>query len=91
MRTIQNVNTVEIKIVPSELMEGKWLNLQLLSKKISDIEKEQNLGYKSLRTKLYNGWTCNKYNTQILAGLKCIDVDNPMKANASLVIKFIRG
>ena len=49
------------------------------------------MGYKSLRNKLYNSSACSKYNTAEMAGLKCIDVDNPMKATASLVLVFERA
>lgn len=90
MKTIQSVDTVTIKVTDSELITDKWLNYQLLSKKIGEVEKEKNLGYKSLRNKLYNSTACGKYNTAEMAGLKCIDIDNPMKSSASLVLKFER-
>lgn len=91
MKTIQSVDTVTIKVTDSELIADKWLNYQLLSKKIGEVEKEKNLGYKSLRNKLYNSTACGKYNTAEMAGLKCIDIDNPMKSSASLVLKFERA
>ncbi len=91
MKTIQSVDTVTIKVKYDELIAGKWLNYQLLSKKIGEVEKEKNLGYKSLRNKLYNSTACGKYNTAEIAGLKCIDIDNPMKSSASLVLKFERA
>lgn len=90
MKTIQSVDTVTIKVTDSELIAKKWLNYQLLSKKIGEVEKEKNLGYKSLRNKLYNSTACGKYNTAEMAGLKCIDIDSPMKSSASLVLKFER-
>lgn len=91
MKTIQSVDTVTIKVMDNELIADKWLNYQLLSKKIGEVEKEKNLGYKSLRNKLYNSTACGKYNTAEMAGLKCIDIDNPMKSSASLVLKFERA
>ena len=90
MKTIQSVDTVTIKVTDNELIAKKWLNYQLLSKKIGEVEKEKNLGYKSLRNKLYNSTACGKYNTAEMAGLKCIDIDNPMKSSASLVLNFER-
>lgn len=90
MKTIQSVDTVTIKVTDNELIAKKWLNYQLLSKKVGEVEKEKNLGYKSLRNKLYNSTACGKYNTAEMAGLKCIDIDNPMKSSASLVLKFER-
>ena len=91
MKTIQNVDKITIKVSDNELIGGKWLNYQLLSKKLGEIEKSNNMGYKSLRNKLYNSSACSKYNTTEMAGLKCIDVDNPMKATASLVLDFERA
>ena len=40
MKTIQSVDTVTIKVTDSELIAKKWLNYQLLSKKIGEVEKE---------------------------------------------------
>lgn len=91
MKTIQNVDKITIKVSDNELIDGKWLNYQLLSKKLGEIEKSNNMGYKSLRNKLYNSSACSKYNTTEIAGLKCIDVDNPMKATASLELVFERA
>lgn len=90
MKTIQSTDYITIKITDKELIEGKWLNFLLLSKKLSEIERNQNSGYKSLRNKFYNSSACNKYNTAEIAGLKCIDVDKPMKATASLALTFER-
>ena len=71
MKTIQNVDKITIKVSDNELIGGKWLNYQLLSKKLGEIEKSNNMGYKSLRNKLYNSSACSKYNTTEIAGLKC--------------------
>lgn len=90
MRIIQTMNEITMKVKDNELIEGKWLNYKLLSKKLGEIEKEKNLGYKSLRNNLYNSTACGKYNIKEIVGLKCIDVDDPMKATASLVLTFER-
>lgn len=90
MKTVQNIDKITVKVSGNELIEGKWLNYQLLSKKLGDIEKSKNMGYKSLRNKLYNSSACSKYNIAEVAVLKCIDVDNPMRATASLVLTFER-
>lgn len=93
MRTIANTEKVTLKVTDSELIKKKWLNYELLSKKLGEKEKEKGMGYKSLRNKLYNSINCNKYNMQTIAGLQCIDVDTPMKegVSASLVLEFKRG
>lgn len=89
MRTVANTETVKIKVTKDELLEKKWLNFILLSKKITQYETENNIKANSLRTRFYNSDFCEKYNTTELAGIKCIDADNPMKSQtASLVIEI---
>jgi hypothetical protein len=97
MRTIANTEKVTLKVTDNELIEGKWLNYELLSRKLGEQEKERGMGYKSLRNKLYNSINCNKYNMRTIAGLQCIDVDEPMqdsvtgaKVRASLELEFKR-
>lgn len=91
MKTIKNTTTICVKVTDNELINGKWFSLQLLSKKVAEIEKEQNVGYKSYRCKMYNSIACNKYNVEVISGIKCIDTENPMKATASLEVTFKRG
>lgn len=88
MKTISNVCEVTVEVDKKELIEGKWLNFKLLSQKLCDMEKSQNMDYKQLRSKLYNSINSGKYNTAEKYGLSCIDVDNPMKATASLKVNF---
>lgn len=97
MRTIANTEKVTLKVTDNELIEGKWLNYELLSRKLGEQEKERGMGYKSLRNKLYNSINCKKYNMCTVAGLQCIDVTNPMadnqlgmKVSASLELEFER-
>lgn len=88
MKTVQNTDTVTLKVSKSELLDKKWLNFQLLSKKLAKLEEDKNLPYKGLRNKMYNSQACSKYVTSEIAGIKCIDVTNPMKGTASLELKF---
>lgn len=88
MRTVQNTETIKIKVNKAELLEGKWLNFQLLSKKLADIEVERKMDYKSLRNRFYNSRACGKYDMKDIAGLPCINVEEPMKGNASLILEF---
>jgi len=90
MKTIQNTEKIELKVNSSELLEGKWLNFQLLSKKLAEVEEKNKMVYKSLRNRLYNSRACNKYNMKEIAGLPCIDVENPMTGKASLELSFER-
>lgn len=90
MKTIQTVDTITLKVSESELIEGKWLNYQLLSRKLGEVEQTKGMAYKALRNKLYNSINCHKYNMKEIAGLKCFDIDNPMCGMASLVLVFER-
>lgn len=88
MKTVTNIEEVTVEVTDNELIEGKWIHFQLLSKKLGDIEQKESMGYKSLRNKLYNSCSCQKYNVEMKAGLKCIDIENPMKGTASLKLVF---
>ena len=88
MKTIASTETIKLSVDSNELINGKWLNFQLLSKKLGEIENQKKIAYKSLRNKFYNSRACGKYNMQEVAGLPCIDVDEPMKGKASLELVF---
>lgn len=88
MRTIANTECITIAVSDEELINKKWLNLNLLSKKLRDVEREKGLSYKKLCNKLYNSVSCDKYNITVIAGLKCMDVTSPMKGNARASIEF---
>ena len=90
MKTVTNVCNIIVEVSKSELIEGKWLNFQLLSQKLGKMENDQKMAYKQLRNKFYNSMNGNKYNMTQKVGLKCIDIDNPMKATASLALTFRR-
>lgn len=90
MKTIASVCTIKVSVSKDELIEGKWLNFRLLSQKLGKMENDQNMAYKQLRNKFYNSMNGNKYNMTEKVGLKCIDIDNPMKATASLALTFER-
>lgn len=89
MRTIQDSLKLDIKINKDELLEKKWLNYQLLSNKLKEIEQQRGMEYKALRNRFYNSRACNKYNMKIVAGLPCIDVEEPMQGKASLELTFV--
>lgn len=92
MRTVKDVKTVKVKVEDKNLIEGKYIPYNIVSKKLADVEKENNYGYKSLRNRLYNSYACNKYNVVEKAGIKCIDIEEPMKVKrASLVLSFERS
>lgn len=88
MKTVQNIEKVTVKVSKNELLEGKYIHCKLLSEKLGKIEEKNDLRYKSLRSRFYNSCACNKYNMTEKAGLKLIDVENPMLATASLELTF---
>lgn len=90
MKTIQSTETVTLKVHPEELLDKKWLNFQLLSKKLGEVERKKKMEYKSLRNRFYNSRACGKYDMKDIAGLPCINVDSPMKGEASLILVFER-
>lgn len=90
MKTVQSMETVELEVTSAELLENKWLNFQLLSKKLGEVEVARKLEYKSLRNRFYNSRACGKYDMKDIAGLACINVDEPMKGEASLILSFKR-
>ena len=91
MRLVSSTNKVTIKVNKDELIGDKWLNFTLLSQKLKTIEEQGNKPYKAYRSRLYNSWNSNKYNTSLIAGIRCIDIDDPMRAVASLELNFERS
>lgn len=91
MKTIQSTEKVVIKVNDSELLDKKWLNFQLLSQKLGEEEQKRKMAYKSLRNRFYNSRACGKYDMKNIAGLPCINIENPMKGKASLELEFVRG
>ena len=91
MRTIMSTESVELPVKAEELIEGKWLNLLLVSKKLATYETDNSVVGKSMRTRFYNSTNGDKYTVEMKGGMKCIDVSSPMKVNnASLVLSFKR-
>ena len=92
MKTITSTENIEIKVAEDELINKEWLSFALLSKKLADKEQENQSAYKTLRVRLYNSDKGNKLNIATIAGVKCINVDSPMKTqSSSLVLTFVRS
>ena len=89
MKTVASTTNLNLKVSKDEIINGKWLCYSIMSKKVAEAEIERKLPARGLRTKLYNSDQCNKYNISTIAGIKCIDITQPMKSNnASLVLSF---
>ena len=41
MKTVQNIDSITVKVSKDELINGKWLTFQLLSKKLAKIEEDK--------------------------------------------------
>lgn len=88
MRIIKETTEVTLKVRKSFLLNKKWLSIQLISAMLQDEEEMKKLGYKSLRNKFYNSVASDKYNMAKFIGLDFINVEEPMKAMASLTLNF---
>jgi len=88
MRIIKETTEVTLKVRKSFLLNKKWLCVQVVSALLQDEEEMKKLGYKSLRNKFYNSISSDKYNTEKFIGMDFINVEEPMKAMASLTLKF---
>ena len=88
MRIIKETTEVTLKVKKSYLYRGKWLAVALVSNMLQDKEEKEKLGYKSLRNKFYNSVSSDKYNMDKFIGLDFINIEDPMKAMASLTLKF---
>lgn len=88
MRIIKETTEITLKVKKSYLYNKKWLSVQVISQLLQDEEEKKKLGYKSLRNKFYNSVSSDKYNVEKFIGLDFINIEEPMKAMASLTLKF---
>ena len=88
MRIIKETTEITLKVKKSYLYNKKWLSVQVISQLLQDEEEKKKLGYKSLRNKFYNSVSSDKYNAEKFIGLDFINIEEPMKAMASLTLKF---
>lgn len=91
MRPVANTKNVTVEVTNDDVIEEKWLPFLTLTKKLSVLEKADKQPHKEYCKRFYNSNRCEKYNIRTVAGLKFIDVDEPMKEEvASLHISFVR-
>lgn len=88
MKVVTSVVEVELPYNSRELIGGRWIPMFLVSKKLRYRGLSAEHDGVALRSKLYNGLAGGKYNVNSIAGVKCIDVVDTMKARASLCLKF---
>lgn len=88
MRVVKQTVQVELEVSRNELIDGQYVHYECVSAKLKALEEKNNTQYKALRNKFYNSVASGKYNIICIYGLRCIDIKNPMRAKASLEIKF---
>ena len=79
MRTITQTQKITLKVTENDLIEKEWIPYQNVSLLLKKEEESNTMLYKSLRVKLYNSLTGEKYNIKTFAGIKCLSIKNPMK------------
>ena len=88
MKVVKDTVLVELTVKKEELLLGKYIYYENVSAKLKALEESNNAQYKSLRNKFYNSAYGNKYNIETVCGLRCLNVEDPMKAKASLELSF---
>lgn len=89
MRTVKERTDVEVAVSKDEILNNEWIPFTTVSLKLSELEKKSNAPYKSLRTKLYNARALGKLNMEKIACIDCVNVKEPMKGNASIMLAFV--
>lgn len=79
MRTIKEFEEVKLVLSKSELLNGKYIPYQGLTKKLRQYVQEKNLHDRSILIKFRNSYQGNKYNTQTLGGIVFFDCTNIIK------------
>ena len=88
MKVVKDTVLVELTVKKEELLSGKYIYYENVSAKLKVLEESNNTQYKALRNKFYNSAYGNKYNIENVCGLRCLNVEDPMKAKASLELSF---
>lgn len=88
MKVIKQTMKIELEVHKDEIIKDKYIHYECVSSKLKALEEQNNTQYKALRNKFYNSSSGGKYNLATVCGLKCLDLENPMKAKASLELSF---
>lgn len=92
MKTIKDTVHLTLNYEKGELLDGKWLPYVHATRKLRKLEKQGTMAYRELTNRFYNSFKASKYNTAVIAGFNCIDVNEPMRTSAaSLVVAFEEG
>lgn len=88
MKVVKQTVKIELEVHKDEIIKDKYIHYECVSSKLKALEEQKNTQYKALRNKFYNSSSCGKYNLATVCGLKCLDLEHPMKAKASLELSF---
>ena len=88
MKVVKQTVKIELEVHKDEIIKDKYIHYECVSSKLKALEEQNNTQYKALRNNVYNSSFGGKYNLATVCGLKCLDLENPMKAKASLELSF---
>ena len=88
MKGVKQTMKIELEVHKDEIIKDKYIHYECVSSKLKALEEQNNTQYKAMRNKFYNSSFGGKYNLATVCGLKCLDLENPMKAKASLELSF---
>ena len=88
MKVIKDTMKLEIEVKKEDLISGQYIPVSVVSDRLRVMEEEKEMPNKSLRYRFYNTVNSNRYNTKTFAGIKCIDIKEPMIKLASLELTF---
>lgn len=90
MRTVNSVMNVVFDVAGNDIIEEKYLSLRKLSEYLRSLEISDAGKYYGVRKKLYNAIQAGKINTVTKAGIRLIDIENPMRGVYSIKLTFRR-
>ena len=88
MKVVKQTMKIELEVHKDEIIKDKYIHYECVSSKLKALEEQNNTQYKALRNKFYNSVSSDKYNVEKFIGLDFINIEEPMKAMASLTLKF---
>ena len=91
MKTITNTSKLQFVVTKDDLIYDEWIPFEHLSNKLAELEKSEKTEHKFYRQRLYNAIKCGKINYKVFAGIRCINVLEPMKIRpAQIELDFVR-
>ena len=89
MRVITDTQEVTIKVTKEDVLYDEWIPFENLSNKLKALENDKSREYKYYRQRLYNDYRGGRLNGKVFAGIKCVNIKDPMNGTASLKLNFV--